>query len=116
MAILATESPTFQLAMRIVNNITQANPAVVTTSFDHDYVTGAIVRLYVPLGYGMVQANEKKGAITVLTPTTFEINLDTTQFDPFAAPSSSPEDKQFSQVVPVGEINSILTAATQNVL
>ena len=33
----ATEDPTYQPAMRVIQAITQANPAIVTTTFDHDY-------------------------------------------------------------------------------
>ena len=112
----ANPSPTFQPAMRVISAITNANPAAVTTSFDHDYISGEIVRLIIPPGYGMTQANKLEGAIVVTGDDTFTINIDTTLFDVFASPGSSPEDLQFAQVIPIGEINEILSAATQNVL
>jgi len=116
MAILATQFPIYQPAMRIIDSITNAFPAAVTTSFDHQYITGTIVRLYVPLGFGMVQANEKEGTITVTGATTFTVDIDTTQMDPFTTPPVFPEDRQSAQVVPTGEISSTLLAATRNVL
>lgn len=111
--IPAIESPTFQPAMRIVTAITNANPAAVTTSFDHDYITGAKVRFRIPKGFGMKQIDKKVGTLTVTSPTTFTVTIDSTYFDTFAVPGGS---RQFAQVVPVGEINSVWTSAVENVL
>lgn len=113
MSIQALESPTFQPAMRIVTAITNANPAAVTTSFDHDYVTGTIVRLIIPDGFGMLQADGLFSDITVTGLDTFTIDIDTTKFDTFAVPGSN---VQYAQVVPIGEISSTLAAAFTNVL
>ena len=112
----ANPTPIFQPAMRLITAITQANPAVVTTSFDHDYITGTVVRLNIPPACGMQQANQLTGAISVISPTTFSIDIDTTQFAPFVIPTFTPHVNSAAQVIPVGEVNAILTAATQNVL
>lgn len=116
MADYANPDPIFQPAMRIVSAITNANPAQVTTTFAHQYITGTIVRLYVPPNCGMNQINHLEGEIVVNSPTTFLIDIDTTLFDPFAIPDPIPYGFTYPQVVPTGEINAILTAATQNVL
>lgn len=116
MAIRAIPFPVYQPAMRIIESITNAFPAVVTTTFNHQYRTGTILRLVIPLGYGMAQANQLTGEIIVLTTTTFAISIDTTTFDPFTSPTVFPDTFQYPQSVPVGENNDILTAATQNVL
>lgn len=86
MSILADANPVFQRAMRIISTITNANPAVVTTTFDHQYLTGLIVRLNIPRGYGMTQANRLYGPIVVTGATTFTIDIDTTHFDTFIVP------------------------------
>lgn len=114
----ANPFPTFQQAYRLITNITNANPAVVTTSFDHQYLDGLIVRLVVNNPYGMVNANGLTGTITVLTPTTFSIDIDTTTFNPFTYPGPTPPigTRTPAQVVPVGEINSILYNAVHNAL
>lgn len=109
----AAQFPIFQKAMRIISSITQSNPATIVTTFHHDYDTGLIVRLNIPLEYGMQQANQKSGTITVVDTVTFTIDIDTTAFDPFVVPSPS---YQCANVTPIGEINEILTEATQNVL
>jgi hypothetical protein len=114
----ATPFPTFQQAYRLVTGITSANPAVVTTSFAHQYLSGLIVRLIVPRVYGMVDINNMTGTITVLSPTTFSIDIDSTNFNPFTYPGPTPPvgTTTPAQVIPIGEINSILTQATYNAL
>ncbi len=114
--ILAQQFPVFQKAMRVISAITNANPAAVTTTFNHQYITGMIVRLNIPEGFGMVQANQLYGPIIVTGNTTFTIDIDTTNFDVFAAPSSFPFNRQYAQVTPIGELNVTLKAATANVL
>lgn len=116
MAILAVQNPTYKPSMRIISALTNANPAAVTTTFDHNYISGTICRLVIPPGYGMLQANELFGEITVTGTDTFTIDIDTSSFDAYATPASFPESYQYAQVVPIGENNSILTAAVRNVL
>ena len=116
MAILAYKNPVFQKAMRIISNITNANPASVTTTFNHNYITGMIVRLNIPPGYGMQQANQLYGPIIVTGDTTFTIDINTIPMDTFSAPSTFPQNRQNAQVTPIGELSDTLLAATQNVL
>lgn len=119
----AVPFPMFQPAMRNILSITQAEEALVTTTFDgvnpgnHQYQTGLIVRLIIPHGFGMVQANQLYGAITVVNDTQFTIPIDTTNMDAFVIPTLRPGAFATpAQTVPLGEINSILTEARQNVL
>jgi hypothetical protein len=83
MSILVNTRPIFQRAMRVISSITQANPAVITTTTNHQYITGMIIRVNIPKGFGMQQVNQQQGEITVLSNTTFSIDLDTTLMDPF---------------------------------
>ena len=87
MAILAYPDPVFQPAMRIIASISNGFPAVVTTTFANQYISGIIVRLNVPKGFGMVEANQLYGPIVVTGDTTFTIDLDTRTFTPFIAPT-----------------------------
>jgi len=116
MAILAQQYPVFQPAMRIVSGITNAFPAVITTTFDHTYVSGEIVRIIIPPGFGMQQINQQIGPITVLSSTTFSIPIDTTRYDIFSVPSTQPANKQYAQVLSIGEVSDQIYAALQNVL
>lgn len=109
--------PVYQPAMRVIASITNALQATVTTTVNHQYIVGTIVRFEIPLLLGMQQLNQQIGTIqSIPTPTTFIINIDTLNYDKFVLPSSFPPPYQDAQVVPVGEINDILTAAVQNVL
>lgn len=115
----ANPFPTFQRAMRIISAITNSFPAQVTTTFSHQFVTGQIVRLIIPPGCGMPQANQQYGTISVTSSTTFNIDIDTTYYDVFAIPATVPPGSTgftCPQVVPFSEVDQILTAATQNVL
>jgi len=110
-------NPTFQRAMRLISAITNAYPAQVTTSFDHEYETGDIVRLNIPRWYGMVQANKLVGTVTVTGATTFTIDIDTSDFNPFNVPAPVPwYVDSYPHVTPVGEISANLGGATKNVL
>lgn len=116
MAILAIPFPTYQRAMRIIDSITKSNPVTVTTTFAHQYETGEIVRIVIPPVFGMQQINQQYAAITVTGDTTFTMPIDSTTYDVFSVPSTSPLNKQYAQTVPVGELSLQLEGATQNVL
>lgn len=113
----AERFPVFKPAMRLIAAITNDLQATVTTTFDHGYISGTIVRLDIPVADGMQQANQFVGPITVTGSTTFTVPLDTRFFTPFAIPiAPSPHVNTCAMVVPVGENNDILTAAVRNVL
>ncbi len=119
----SVEFPTFQPAMRNILSITQAYPAVFTTTFDgvnpgnHQYLTGLIVRIHIPPYFGMEQINLFTGPITVLSDSTFSMDIDSSNFDAFVVPPSQPGNLQTpAQIVPVGEVTETLTSSTRNVL
>lgn len=113
----AYKNPIFQPAMRIIASISQAHQAVVTTTFDHLYVSGTIVRLDIPPADGMQQADQFVGPIIVTSPTTFTLPLDSTMFTAFAIPvSPSPHVNTCALVVPIGEESLQLNAAVVNTL
>ena len=124
----AVEFPTFQRAMRNVLSISQDFPCVVVTTLDginpasHDYSTGLIVRLYVPKSCQMEISNDNTYVIEVINATSFSCPLDTTNLNAFVLPPVStvqpfsPYASTPATVVPVGEINNLLSQATQNVL
>jgi len=103
-----------------ISNITKANPAVVTTSTDHNLTTGQTVRLLVPVVHGMVELNNTLNQITNLSTTTFSINspippftnIDSTSFTTFVNTTSGTP----AQVIPVGSSPTPLTAPSSSVL
>lgn len=117
---MAISNPYFLPAANIITAITNSNPATVTTQTDNQYISGLIVRLDVPFGYGMTQVNQLFGPITVLSSTQFTIPIDTSFFDPFVVPSGPPPAGttgfQQAQSIPIGELSSMLTGAVRNIL
>src|SRR5271170_5570285 len=105
----------------VITNITQANPGVVTTSVPNGYATNDIYRLILPqiaglatAAWGMSQLNEVQVTITVLTPTTFSVGIDTTAFTAFNFPPSGNVPFSFPEVIPVGEFGVALTDSVDN--
>ena len=113
MPISPVQYPIFQPAMREIAAITNSSPAIVTTTFNHNYLTGLIVRLDLPLHYGMMQINGQQGMITRLNATQFSFPVDTTRYDVFVIPAGT---QQGAQVVPIGENTLQVDQATRNVL
>lgn len=93
-----------------VDSITNANPAVVTTTTDHGYLSGLFVRLFFPEDVGLNILNEKIFEITVLSDNSFSVPFNTTNLDVYSPVSAD----QFSQVIPVGEDADSLSQAKQN--
>lgn len=99
----------------VISNITQANPAVVTTTTDHNLSTGQVVRMNVPKDYGMVELNHQALSVTVLSSNTFSLqysqippakNVDSTSFAAFTTPSNP---KFTAEVLPIGSGPSPIT-------
>ncbi len=113
MPILAQQYPVFKPVMRIITNITNSILPEVTTSFAHGYISGLIVRIIIPQGYGMHEINQLSTPIDVTSSTTFTIDIDTTMFTPFITPEIQ---LQYPQVIPFGEDNSTVYGAYRNIL
>jgi hypothetical protein len=92
-----------------ISGITRAMPPVVTTTANHGYTTGQVVRIICPKNFGMPQINSQVFIISVLAPTTFALYLsfvnrqaaDTRNYDAFIAATGL--QRQVAQVVPMGE-------------
>ncbi len=81
-------SGTYTPAINNLDAVTQANPALVTTEDDHNYVVNQQVQFFIPPQWGMRQLNTLKGyVVTIPTTTTFTVNINTSQFDAFVVPS-----------------------------
>lgn len=106
----APVTPVYQPARRIIAAITNADPAVVTTTFAHNFYSGTVVRMIVPKFCQMQQMNRLTGTITVIDDTTFSINIDSTNFDPYVTPDplnppfgyNPAQDMNAGQVTPIG--------------
>ena len=95
---------------QIVSAITNANPAVVTTTQAHGYSTGLFVRFFFPLDVGMNELDNEIFEITVINTTDFSIPYDSSQKDVFSPVGSV----QLPQVIPVAEVANSLSEAVEN--
>jgi len=121
--------PRYYPVRRFITNISAASQAIVTMSVTHGFTVGQDVRLIVPSGFGMVQANGLLGRIVAIGAAdangftnTITVDIDTSSFTAFAFPSSAVAalGVTFPQVVPVGEaavgsVANSLDDATRNV-
>ncbi len=116
----------FSPSQKSIASISQGRRVVITTFTDHNFLDGLIVRVVIPgvnanhpfvgivNSLGMPQMNGLEGKITVLTPTSFSLPIDSTFFDPYVM-SAFPSDEQFvGQVIPIAENAFTLTSATKN--
>ena len=115
MAVYVYQNPTFVPAYTIISAISQEKNAEITTTTDHNYNDGLIIRLSIPTIFGMTRANSLFSPITVTGDTTFTMNIDTSLFNPFVIPVQ-PRDRYAALAIPIGEIASSTKSATQNAL
>ena len=87
---------------RVIANITQANPAVITTLVDHGFTTGQQIRINLPAVCGMIELNGVLATVTNINASTFSINVDTTTFTAFNFPLPAIVPFTPAEVVPVG--------------
>ncbi len=89
---------------RLIENVTNALAAVVTTIEDHGFETGYVVRVIVPQSYGMSLYAQAK--IVVLTTDSFITDINTINQSPFVEPTFVPDGTGFTQaqVVPISGV------------
>lgn len=83
-----------------IASITQAYPAVLTTVDDHGYPAGVNVTFLVPIQFGMTQLNNQNIQVISVTNNTLTLNIDTSNYTPFAYPSPLPQAYTQPSVIP----------------
>jgi hypothetical protein len=72
--------------MRLIDDISNAQQAVVTCTEDHDFIDNELVSLRVSKAYGMVEMNNKQAKVLSHTSDTITINVDSQNFTAFSIP------------------------------
>lgn len=88
------------LICQTIASITQANPAIVTTINNHNYVAGMNVTFLIPFQFGMTQLNGLNIQVLSVTNNSLTINVNSTNFTPFAYPSPLPQAYTNPSVIP----------------
>lgn len=114
---LPIESQNYQPREFVISNITMGVTTLVTTTVDHDYVIGQVVRLLIPQPYGAYPLSGQQGiviAIPALNEVTVQIN--STNADPFIASPTNP-GKTSPQIIAIADVNTgqINTGRTGNI-
>lgn len=107
--------PVYDPRTRFITGITQAASAVVELSVTHGFVVGQKVQFVVPDVYGMTEINGLVGEITAMTSSTtvntITVDIDTQAFTAFAFPRATDVPFTWAQVVPVGAVPTLVSAA-----
>jgi hypothetical protein len=74
-----------------------------STTESMSYIPGQIIKLNIPFSYGMQQANGMTVEITAINSLNISVNVDSTNFDVFAIPSSTAQ--QPASIAPAGSRN-----------
>lgn len=90
-----------------ITNMTQSFPMVITTSNNTDqentYQAKQLIKLFIPRGYGMFQANGCICEILSTNGNDISVNIDSTNFDAFFTPP--PNTEQPASLSPSGSRN-----------
>jgi len=120
MAVFPIANPIYQPAIRQIAAFTAVYPPGldflllgVTTTQDHLYNDGLVVRLSIPLEFGAQQFDGAKGNIAVSSPTQFIMAFKSIQFDPLVIPGTT---LQAPLVIPIAEDVQFLNSAVHNIL
>ncbi|MBS3903754.1 MAG: hypothetical protein KGZ39_00325 [Simkania sp.] len=88
-----------------ISNISLGLSTTITTSSDHDYVVGQLVRTWIPSFYGTFQLNGQENYVTSIPASNqVVINLDSRAYDTFIpSPAYGPTPPQ---ICAIGDVNS----------
>jgi hypothetical protein len=88
-----------------ISSIVLGSTTLLTTTVNHNYIVGQLVRLLISQLYGCRQANEQTAFVnSVPNPNQVVLALDSSSFDPFVANPTSGSTQP--QIVAVGDLNT----------
>jgi len=109
-------NPLYAPAVNWITAISAAANAVVQLSVTHGLEVDDMVRLNVPAGYGMVQADGLQAKVLSVDTATNEVtlDLDTSAFTAFAFPASGATPFTFATLNPFGDVSTNVDQALVN--
>lgn len=77
----------------VITAITQTNPMVITVAVNslteaNTYIPGQLIKLNIPITYGMFQANGLEGEVLDVVGSNITVDIDARYFDTFSVPGS----------------------------
>ena len=100
----------YQPSQFFISNITLGLTTIVTTTVNHNYVIGQLVRLIIPPQFGCRQLNEQQGLVlSIPASNQVELNINSNQnVDAFTASNA----KTQPQILAIGDNNQGIISAT----
>jgi len=88
----------------VISDITLGATTTITTSIDHNYVIGQLIRLLIPVAYGSVQISGQQGyVIEIPAADEVVVNINSLQANDFIeSPSYAPNPPQ---IIAIGDGN-----------
>lgn len=74
---------------REISAVTNAEEPTITTTENHGYEAGQLIRIHIDKRYGMEINGETAFILTTPSDTTFTVNFDTSGLSPYVAPTYS---------------------------
>jgi hypothetical protein len=75
-------------SMVLIQDISQAQFALITFTEDHKFLVNEIIGLRVSKPYGMVEINNKQAKVLAITSNTVTVDVDSSNFTAFSVPVS----------------------------
>lgn len=101
----------------IIAAITQTYPMQVTftDTDENSYIPGQLVRLLIPIKYGMQQANGQTGEILAINSNVFYLDINATLYDPFSVPPDAQFTVKPASLSPAGSRNLTFNNSTARI-
>ncbi len=103
----------------IIEDITRGFTTLITTTVDHDYVVGQLVRTLIPSSCGTYQLNESEGyVLSIPQSDQVVIDIDSRQMDSFITITPDNRNLSYPQIIAIGDISSgaINTSGSMNLI
>ena len=101
----------FQPRRREISAVENSEQPLITTTEDHGYSVGLVVRLIVPEAYGMSIPRKIATILSVPNTNQFMVDYDTSREAPYVTPTAPPSFTQ-AHVVPVTGLTDNETSIT----
>lgn len=100
---VAIESQFYQPSRFVISAITLGGTTTITTTADHNFVVGNLVRTLVPASFGTWQLNEQSGyVLSIPASNQVVLSINSSNFDSYIASSAA----TVAQIFAIGDINT----------
>ena len=100
---VAIESQYYTPSRFVISAITLGKTTIITTTSDHNYEIGNLVRLIIPPTFGTRQLNETQSyVISLPSSTEVELNIDSSQMNAYISSSATTK----AQILAIGDVNN----------